>query len=178
MKRVLLLGVLTSIAFASQPDGVAPSFTLTISAPQRIVVGEPVAIQIKIVNTSAAPESFVFDHYGGVAVAYKYEVRDQKGEPVPLVEHPPTRLPDGSVLITPSRAPGSRKLGEIQPGEYILESSNLSDRFRFDRPGAYTIRVSREPSWSPRVDSNVITISLVEKPKTIKHCGTCSDRDF
>jgi hypothetical protein len=165
MKAALLLSVLTTIAFASQPRGETPQFTLTISAPQRIVLGENVVIEIKIANTSEAPESFVFEHHGGLAEGYKYEVLNEEGEQVPLVEHPPTRFPDGSVLIAPSRAPGSTMLGEIKPGKYILEASILSDRFRFDRPGTYTIRVSRAPSWSPRVYSNMITVRIVEKPK-------------
>jgi hypothetical protein len=165
MKRVLLFGVLTAIAFASQPNGVPPSFTLAISAPQRIVAGERVVLEIKITNTADAPERFVFTHYGGVAQEYKYEIYDEKGKEVPSIEHPPTRRSDGSVLITPSRAPGSTMVGEIQSGKFILEDSVLSDRFRLDRPGTYTVRVSRAPSWSPRVYSNSITITVVEKSK-------------
>jgi len=169
MKRVLLFAALTAIAFASQPNGLTPSFTLTISAPQRIVEGDPVVLEIKIANTSDATEHFVFTHYGGVAQEYKYEVCDEKGKEVPLVEHPPTRRRDGSVLITPSRPPGSTMVGEIQPGKFILEGSSLSDRFRLDQPGTYTVRVSRAPKWSPRIYSNSITITVVKKSKAIPY---------
>ena len=165
MKKMLLFAVFARVAFASQPSGETPPFTLTVSAPPRIVLGTSVVIEIKIANTSDVSESFVFEHHGGLAEGYEYEVRDEKGKQVSLVEHPPMRSPDGSVLITPSRAPGSTLNGEIQSGKYILEGSILSDRFRFDRPGRYTIRVSRAPSWSPRIYSNMITITIVEKPK-------------
>jgi hypothetical protein len=165
MKNVLLFCVLTTIAFASQLTLDKPSFSLEISAPQSIVLGASVQIEIKITNTSDALESFVFESYGGLAGGYEYEVRDQRGEQVPLIKHPPAHSPDGSVLITPSRAPGSRILGQIQPGKYILEGANLSDRFRFDRPGKYTVRVSRAPTWSPRVYSNMLTITIIEKPQ-------------
>ena len=107
----------------------------------------------------------MFEHNGGLAEGYKYEVHDEKGEQVPLIEHPPTQLSNGTALITPSRATGSTILGEIKPGKYILEGSILSDRFRFDRPGRYTIRVSRSPTWSPTVYSNMITITVEKKPK-------------
>lgn len=165
MEKMLVFVVLTATAFASQLNVDPPLFTLTISAPERIALGTNVVLEIKIANTSETTESFVFEHHGGLAEGYKYEVLDEKGGQVPLAEHPRTRLPNGKVLITPSRAPGSTIFGEIKPGEHILEGSSLSDRFRFDRPGRYTIRVSRAPAWSPRVYSNTITITIIEKPK-------------
>lgn len=169
MKRVLLCGVVTAVAYGSQLNELTPSFTLAISAPQTIVEGERVELEIKITNTAPVAEHFVFTHYGGVAQEYEYEVHDQKGKQVPLIEHPPTRRRDGSVLITPSRAPGSTMVGDIQAGKFILEGSALSDRFRLDRRGTYTVRVSRAPDWSPRVYSNLITITIVEKPKASQH---------
>ena len=165
MKKMLVFVVLTTTAFASQLSVDTPLFTLTISAPQIIALGTNVMLEIKIANTSEKTESFVFEHHGGLAEGYEYEVLDEKGQQVPLVGHQPTRLPNGKVLITPSRASGSKIFGEIKPGEYILEGSNLSDRFRFDRPGRFTIRVSRAPTWSSRVYSNPITITIIEKPK-------------
>ena len=65
MKKAILLDVLTTAAFAAQRHLEAPPFTVTVSGPRRVVLGADVAIEIKVLNTSEKPLSFVFRRHFG-----------------------------------------------------------------------------------------------------------------
>ena len=161
--KIVLSGISMIVPLLAQTGLEAPKFSLTISGPQKVALGSNITIEIKLANTSQERLSFVFGQHGALADEYEYDVRDEKGNAVPRVEKRPTVLPNGKILQTPSRAPGSTIMGEIQPGKAELEGATLNYRYRFSHPGVYTVRVSRAPKWSPRVYSNRISINVVQK---------------
>ncbi len=140
----------------AQADPQNQKFKLQIHAVRPVVSsGSDVDIEIDLTNTSDGPLTFEFGHRGNVATGYRYDVRNDQGKMAPrVVHHDP---------LEPSEPPGSSGEGQIQAGQSIGEASRISDIFQFNRPGAYTIQVSRSVPWSPTIYSNKITVTILPK---------------
>jgi hypothetical protein len=96
----------------------------------------------------------VFSREDNVEGGYQYEVRDEQGAMAAKVaEHNP---PMGGV--------GSSTRGILKPGDSIGSGTQISDVYQFDRPGKYTIQVSRKLPGMPLVQSNIITITVLPAP--------------
>jgi len=89
-------------------------------------------------------------------MAYSYDVRDEDGKPAEkiVVEHPER------VMLDPFWS-------DIPAGDNDLDELRLTNVYKFDRPGTYTIQVSRhDPDFLDDngkpvvVKSNIITITI------------------
>jgi hypothetical protein len=144
-----------------------PKFSLTIKTfKPEVTLGSAIDIAVTTTNISDETLIFQFGNHGNVAVAYQYDVRDEKGAPVAKYGQRYLHFPNGETVPYPS-LPGRSMLGGIRPGESTEEGSMVSDIYNFDHPGKYTIQVSRKESWSPSpVYSNIITIIVVAPQPT------------
>lgn len=160
-----LLGfVVFSVPLSAQTNPENPKFTLTIKADHsEVTLGSDIDISITIKNISDEPLRFLFASHGDVADGDQYDVWDEKGAPVAKYpEHRTAQLPNGETWHIPTPPSGPSGLGGIRPGESVEEGSTVSEIYRFDHPGKYTIQVSRKESWSPSpIYSNIITITVL-----------------
>jgi hypothetical protein len=153
----LLAPVVIMCAFAAQTNPDTPKFSLTITTDNsEVALGTDINIGIKITNISEEPLNFIFGNRGNVAIGYQYDVRDEQGAVVAK-----RAVRQDPVFHLPSKLPGSTLRGVIQPGKSIGEATTISDVYQFDRPGTYTIQVSRKEPGMPLVKSNIITITVV-----------------
>lgn len=144
------------------PGQTKPSFTLTLSPGPRekIVsefrVGSMVRVTVKMTNIT----DHTIDHSGYYSnagdMAYSYDVRDEDGKPVERIVHEHPEL----AMVDPFWS-------DILPGESDLDELRLDKVYKFDRPGKYTIQVSRrDPDFlndkgKPTVvKSNIIAIII------------------
>jgi hypothetical protein len=162
--RVVVFGILVSGApLMSLPQGSTPSFTLTISAPESVIANSAINIEMKITNTSEAALTLNTSYYGNLPVGYNYIVRSQKGD---LISSSPCFLQGakGVDLKLPCGAVGSARTGYLRPGETWATMARLTEKYSFDRPGRYTIQVSRQEPGMPIVYSNILTLVVLPKP--------------
>jgi len=144
------------------PGATKPSFTLTLSPGTRskniseFRVGSRVRVTVKMTNVT----DHAIDHSGSYSdagdMAYSYDVRDEDGKPAEkiVVEHPER------VMLDPFWS-------DIPAGDNDLDELRLTNVYKFDRPGTYTIQVSRhDPDFLDDngkpvvVKSNIITITI------------------
>jgi hypothetical protein len=162
--KALIFAFLASFGFVSvlsaQTNPDTPKFSLTITADKpEVTLGTDINIGIKITNISEEPLNFIFGNRGNVAIGYQYDVRDEQGAVVAK-----RAVRQDPVFHLPSKLPGSTLRGVIQPGKSIGEATTISDVYQFDRPGTYTIQVSRKEPGMPLVQSNIITITVLPAP--------------
>lgn len=152
---LLVSAVLATVCAAAQSTA---SFTLRVSTKTpTFLVGEVVRVAITQTDVSDHPVSC--DYAGGNAVnlIYDYHVTQEDGSPTEKV-----------VWSKPVPPPYSYKQCAIGPGESSTDPIYLSNAYKFDKPGQYTIWVSRvdpdteDESGKPVVvKSNTITITVV-----------------
>jgi len=165
--KMLAIAPLVLFVFAGVGDGQTnpepPRFSLTIKAVKpEVTLGSDIDIAITTMNLTDNFLDFQFGNQGNVAIGYKYIVLDEKGVPVTKYGQRTKTLPNGGIWHIPS-PPGKSMSGGIPPGDSSLQSSKISDLYKFDHPGKYTIQVSRAEESSPTpVYSNIITITVVD----------------
>ena len=152
---LLVSAVFATVCAAAQSTA---SFTLQASTKTLTFrVDEVVRVAITQTNVSNHPVSC--DYAGGNAVnlIYDYHVTQENGSPAEEV-----------VWSKPVPPPYSYKQCAIGPGESSTNPIYLSNAYKFDKPGQYTVWVSRvdpdteDESGKPVVvKSNVITITIV-----------------
>jgi hypothetical protein len=155
----MLLGFCALFATVHTAAQSVASFTLQLNpgAPS-FRIGE--VVRIEIVQTNVSDHSVSCDYAGGNAVnlAYDYHVATEDGSPAEKV-----------VWSKPVPPPFSYMQGAINPGESNKNWIHLSNVYKFDKPGQYTVWVSRvDPDTSDEsgkplvVKSNTITITITE----------------
>jgi hypothetical protein len=139
------------------PPQSAPSFTLTISTKTtEFRVGSRVSIDVVMQNIT----KHTIDHsdwYSDAGeMSFSCDVRDEDGKSIEKIAH---QHPE---LDTPSYY-----WGAVPPGESIASKLRISRLYKFDKPGKYTIQVSRPDPDFPDVNgkpalikSNTITITI------------------
>ncbi|MGD0857818.1 MAG: hypothetical protein ABR912_00740 [Terracidiphilus sp.] len=163
LQTTLLIGMLTfafhalsaqDLPYTPHPDDTYPTFSLTVSSKaSEFRVGSPVRITITQTNLT----NHVIDStstWTGIDISYHYEATDEDGKPA---EEKPRGV--GGRDVHPSN---------ILPGGSVDRSILIDRIFKFDRPGKYVIRVSRqEPDLTDEkgeplvVWSNPITINII-----------------
>lgn len=152
-------GVLNAQNHSSGSFSTGSNFSLTVSAPiPQVSLGSAIIIGIKVTNVSKSPITLVFGRHGDVAVGFKYDARDPNGKSMKRVP------PSGG--LRPAIPPGSETRGKLLPGESIEQATRISDLFKFDQPGKYSIQVSRKIAGKPIVRSNVIVITVLPKSES------------
>jgi len=157
---LLVSAVLGTVCTAAQSTA---SFTLQVSTKTPTFrVGEVVRIAITQTDVSNHPVSC--DYAGGNAVnlIYDYHVTQEDGSPAEKV-----------VWSKPVPPPYSYKQCAIGPGESSTDPIYLNNVYKFDKPGQYTVWVSRvdpdieDESGKPLiVKSNTITITVLPADAT------------
>ena len=133
-------------------------FTLTVSAlKSQVKVGDPVFIEVTMLNTSDHEIDCARNSSNGLDRNYQYEVNDEHG-PVPKIE----KKYHGGFNPSPCA---------LEPGESATGDGGLISRlYDFSQPGTYTIHVSR-PIWGddqrPNTTSKEDTEPSVVKSNTI-----------
>ncbi len=161
-----LLAISVTVIGLKAQEATPPRLTLTLKVPKsEIKLGENIDITIKLTNTSQEPITLLFGNHGNVASFYQYDVRNENGDSVAEVGPRFQQLPNGQMLQLPTRLPGSFTQGAIDPGKSVTSNSTVSDLYRFDHPGKYTIRVSRYASdtagETKKVYSNALEITVI-----------------
>ena len=157
---VMSFGV-THLASQQSPSKV--SLVLSASAPESVAVNAELIIGIRITNISGDSLELVVGHHGNLPDGYKYIVRDEKGDLLPEYPLCSRPIPEGA-LRRPCRAPGNSRRGSLGPGETWTTAAQLTDLYRFSRPGRYTIQVSTKPEGMPIVYSNLLTLTALARP--------------
>jgi hypothetical protein len=155
----MLLGFCMPFATAPTAAQAPASFTLQLNAiAPSFRIGE--AVEIEIVQANVSGHVVSCDYAGGNAVnlIYDYHVTAPDGAPAEEVVH--------SKLVPP---PFSYKECGIGPGESNKNWIHLNNVYKFDKPGEYTIWVSRvDPDTKDEsgklviVKSNTITITITQ----------------
>lgn len=151
---IFLCGTLIAFNAAAQST---PSFTLKAS-PKNPGFRAGDVVKITIIQTNISDHQVNCDYFGANAVnnAYHYDVRDEDGNPVAKVQW------------TKPVPPLSRYLQcSVEPGKSNTNWIYLSNAYKLDKPGKYTIQVSRpdpdtkDSDGKPvEVQSNTITITI------------------
>jgi hypothetical protein len=165
-------------AFAS---GAEQPFSVSLKAPDKpLKAGAELVLRATIKNTS--DHDMAFPTSPGLIPSdgfrYQIEIRDKDGRPAPpsarVLELRKLQEEAGKegkpVLPGPPTSNTSRPL---KPGESFVDEINVSDYFRLDRPGVYTIWVIRplppyltgntpKKFWKGSVRSNTITVTVVK----------------
>ena len=159
----LLVLVVFAGALAAQTNPEQPRFSVTIKAlKSEVTLGSDIDIAITTTNLTDETLIFQFGRHGNVADGFEYDVRDEQGAPVAKhEEHRTKHLANGEIWHIPSPT-GRSMLGRIRPGESSGRYSTISDIYKFDHPGKYTIQVSQKESGSlVPIYSNTITVTVV-----------------
>jgi len=115
-------------------------------------VGYPVEVTILLTNTSDRDMSGAVADQMGLASGYKYDVRDEDGNPVKRQQW------QGPVIGR------TRDSGPVRPGETRTQRSEITSAYDLSKPGTYTIQVSRPVSDEPGaalVKSNAVTVTIL-----------------
>lgn len=156
--RFLIWLLLFGVVPAASPQVSQQPFTITINAKKTEVrAGTPVFIKVVMTNISDHSVECGEWRSNGLDRAYKYHVTDENGETVPKTIR---KHPEIGENIEPFPC-------IIQPGKSSKPSGGmLSHLFNFNKPGKYTVRVSRHVSSDPKsavVRSNTITITVLPR---------------
>jgi hypothetical protein len=153
-----ILASVVLIAMCASAQSTNPAFTLQLSTKTNEVRANDV-VRIEIIQTNVSNHRVSCTYSGGNNVngLYRYEVTDEDGNPAEKV-----------VWSKPVPPPVRYMDCDIDPGESNTNPIRLSNVFKFDRPGKYTVRVwrddpdSKDGDGNPtKVYSNTITITIV-----------------
>lgn len=143
--------MLTGAAATASAQTAAP-FTLRISGPETVAVGQPVPVRVLLQNTS--------DHPIGVVEPIIMDdlVLSIQG---PSGQEPPRKRPGG----------GSRGFGSIRPSEVLDDVLRVDFLYDLGQPGRYTLQLKRPIAEDHNdkdglVSSNVITLTV--SPDAVK----------
>jgi hypothetical protein len=133
------------------------SFTLRLSVKKpEFRVGEIVKITIVQTNVSSHQVDCYYSGANAINNAYNYIVLDEDGNPVKEVQWTKPVPPLGRYL----------QCG-IDPGESDTNWIYLSNAYKFDRPGKYTVQVwrpdpdTKDSDGNPiKVYSNTVTVTI------------------
>jgi len=144
------------------PGATKPSFTLTVRAethdtdPSEFRAGSRVRITVTMTNTTDHEIDRSGMFYHGVDASFFYDVKDEDG-----------KQPEKVVHLHPELDTAKPFWSGVLPGEPGLTKTDLSQLYKFDRPGKYFIQVSRpdndclDANGKPAVvKSNIITITI------------------
>ncbi len=157
MKPWLIL-VLTAICAGPTPaqkHTAKPPFTLVLTAEKPTVsLGSDVWVKVRWTNTSDEElnASAYVDKSTNLDLNYSLEFRDSGGRPVPKI---PDKSPVGRFF--------DAQFGALKPGETIDNDISLRRLYDLNRPGKYTLQVSRrvpEALGGGTIKSNIITITV------------------
>ena len=139
-----------------------PSFSLAISAPPVIKVGQRFVLEVSVTNLSDHALDTPSAWFGNFDAVYDIEIRDSTG--TQLAWHAP---PDVAYLVGTS--------GVLDAGKTKVENEPIQDFYDLNKPGTYEIKVKRcidlenpEGNGAPKYDeskgvvwSNKITVTVV-----------------
>jgi hypothetical protein len=167
----------TGPALAQDRERAQTQLTITISAPMTTVkAGAAVPLRLTLTNTSDSPlgvQAFGVEAppYGVVRLRdLDIQIRDSDGKPVAETQFgklihgryvPPREVkPDHSRPLRPGPG-GSRALASvIEPGQTLIEESDLAKEFDLSMPGEYTVQGMRRDKAGKLVESNVIRLTI------------------
>jgi len=147
--------LLLTVLLATTPQVETRGFTITISTAHRTVTaGADIWIKVKISNSSNRDldDSGGFS-YEGIDPNLRFDVRDEKGKPVPKRVYPHPELNVGNAVNRTIRA-----------GETLTTDQLVSTVYDIRKPGKYVIYVARRASDKPKdgeVKSNAVTVTVV-----------------
>jgi hypothetical protein len=147
---------------SSDKQMVPPSFSLKISAPPVVKVGQRFVLEVSVTNLSDHVLDTPSAWFGNFDAVYNIEVRDGTG--TQLTVHAPA---GAGYLVGAS--------GILDPGKTKVENEPIQDVYDLNKPGTYEIRVKRcidlknpEGNEAPKYDeskgvvwSNKITVTVV-----------------
>ena len=166
MKRIFTLVFLSLVAFpgflAAQDQPETPKFSLELNELRpKSYLGKDIWITIVMTNISEQViDCSSFIESNSVNHSLRYDVHDPQGnaaEKVVLSSHPEIGI-DGSSYPC-SLEPGKSKKWDVA----------INKAFHLDRPGDYTIQVSRLAGVKPAdgyVKSDTLTITVLPKPES------------
>jgi hypothetical protein len=151
---LLVVGFLILATYTSEAQSTSVPFTLAISAKKsEFRVGSKVSITITQTNISDHTISCGGSYSDGVDISYFYEVKDEYGNEAEKIVLPP------NIKDFPEAYSCNQEAGDT-----ITRHEDISNVYKFDRAGTYTIQVSRYASDDPndeiKVYSNTITITI------------------
>jgi hypothetical protein len=127
----ILVSVMLVVVAGTAKDG-RPSFSITITAPERVKVGSMVELNIVVRNDADHPIIFGYDGPTHNETNFTYDVRDSTGNvPSPSAY---MKSPGPSVANTTYRP--------LKVGETLNLSIDLCKMYELT-PGMYTVRLSR-----------------------------------
>jgi len=153
-----ILAAVAFMAMCASAQSSNPSFTLKLEN-SKIKVQASNVVWIEIIQTNVSNHRISCTYSGGNNVngLYQYEVTDEDGNPEEKV-----------VWSKPVPPPVRYMDCDIDPGESSTDPICLSNVFRFDKPGKYTVQVwrpdpdTKDSDGNPtKVYSNTITITIV-----------------
>jgi hypothetical protein len=144
------------------PSATSPSFTLSIrggdvDGPRyEFRVGSMVVITISMTNIASHDIDYSSHFLHGLIGNYNYLVWDEDGEPA-----------EKKSFGDPGHGTSSQYWSGISPSETKTYAAELDLLYKFDRPGKYTVQVSRpdndyldENGKPVLIKSNTITITI------------------
>jgi len=169
--RTLLITFLLAFTFtAAAGQSAKPPFSIEISAPKIVKAGAP--IEIKVVLTNTSDHSIDFRAHEPEEVNYRTEVFKSDGRREDYTTHGQflatgsCKLQGGEAKGVPSCIGnyGPSVLVSLRPSGKYTASIDVTDQFRLNKPGDYSIRVSRSTAGDPEkritVTSNTITVTV------------------
>ena len=170
-----LLALLVPIpVLRAQESQEKPEVAIAITAVNpTAVLGADVTIVIKMTNVSNENLAFIGGYHGSVPDGYGYEIQNEQGGLVQRFGPRSAMMPNGQKFWVPTTPAGSKRWGEIVPGQSTETRATLNYEYNFDHPGTYTIRVCSVPvlrtpeEMDPsargvgKVCSNTVTIKLL-----------------
>ncbi len=161
----LLSPILIANILVAQTRTESPKLTIVVSADKsEIPLDSEIEISITITNSSEEPLTLSFGHHGRMPDGYQFDLQDDQGKVVARFGPRYKQLSNGNMFRLPDRPAGSMRWGELKPGKSMVDHATISDDYKFDHPGKYTIQVSRKESWmSSPICSNIITITVLPK---------------
>jgi hypothetical protein len=155
MAKFVLVLVSSCLVFAqSTSPNQAPSFSLSLKAPESVKAGSYVVLEITLTNTTDH-QIYVAELLGGGELNYDIQVRDSTGKSA-------QETPFGHKLHThTANLGGSIVRRTVDPGKTVVSHANLNTVYELKRPGDYTVQVSsRDPSTHTVVQTNTITLTV------------------
>jgi len=127
-------------------------FSIAVSARNTsFKAGEPIAIRVRLTNTSEHELNASASWERGVDMDYEYDIRDGSGDLYERKER------TGSISDT-------TKIRSLKPGESVEDGTLVSEAYDMSRPGQYVVQLSRRINGNPGDDvvkSNTIIITVV-----------------
>lgn len=148
--RAMVVFVMFVVVSVSCAQTSKQPFTLTLSSEQsQFKMGQPVAVHIKMTNTSHSNIDCTYYYVNALDRNFEYEVT-YEGKPE-------QKLPQRHEL-------SNRYDCVLHPGEASDSGGLISTLYDFSRPGRYTIQAKRylgAGSPNPLIKSNIIAITVL-----------------